>query len=721
MQTFINIAVGDDCRWRRVIDGQLKDKNPPQGGRIKFFDIEDNAIAYMRGVDGSHIFLCTKKMEKIVGSIRPKLLAILNDDELCFSGRIVKQLRLPTWFADLEEDSDRRRTIIKELPNFSTWVNNEQDDHWVAPEFDMALLAKIVDKLLTAVSKNERAKIVIACGRQNLEKAQKLLYYALRCIPVKLANQLTFNTAAKEMASFDICCGNFSDAEVEKCGGVRIDIEKVLSDRSDVSESEPFNNAYADYIQMLSVDSDPCERFYDEDDLDTLNATVYNEVLEVRGNKLTVKCKKNEVTVEELCDFADHAKGCDALVKKQLHKIADYLCLNYIGFTNCYFRLNVEYQDFYESFVTDKGRCPNWGSVENTDVLFSQNDERCNSEYIKILYDFWIGTKKNTVYKNNKTIEQFLFLKFDERFQNNVSLYDAFVAYWNSLTEDEFLEYLSHGTAWNTEVVSDYIIMRNGEKIVQLVEYCCKLKADKGIDSGIVSKICNKYLSVLFERKSEISVDDLRIIQQMTTENGIILEACILNDIQSKVDDERVRHRDQVIDSLSKNRRIEGLAKTKKRDRSVAKNYLKQKKKTNRINIDDEVVAYNIARLRERDCGEAGNIHNADWGGRLRIVAAIVGILFALQMIAFLCTDFLLLSKLYIFGFGFWGEFGLTVVMLIIGIFVWGFSAKEIWSQDECDHGQYEIKSAKMLNRLFMLCSVGTVIKALLAILFVVL
>lgn len=718
MQIFINVKLDTDCRWRRVIDGQLKDKIPHLGSDINFFDIEDCAVAYLRGENGSHIFMCTKKMERIVGSIRPKLLAILNDDELCFSGRIIKQLRLPSWFADLEEDSDRRRTIINELSDFSKWVNNKHDDPWVAPEFSMSLLAQIVDKLLTAVSKNESAKIVLACDQQNLKRAQKLLYYALRCLPVKISNKLTFNTAAKEMTSVDICCGNFSDAEVKEGGGVRIDIGKALSAQSDATESEHLHNAYAYYIRMLNVDEDPCDGFDDKDEVDALNAAVNNKVLEVKGNRLVEKCKTGNFTVEELNDFADSAKDSYELVKKQLQKIADYLCLNYTGFTNCYLRLTDEYQSFYSSFVTDKGRCPNWGSVEKTDSLIKY-DEKCNREYIKILYEFWCGEKRNTVYKKNKIIEQFLFLDYDKRFQINSSLYKAFQAYWDSLNEDDFLEYLSHGTAWGAEAVSDYIIIRNSETIIQLVKYCCELKAEKGIGSEIVSRICNKYLSGLFERKIESSVHDLQLVQKMATENGIVLDTSVSNAIQAKVDNERDQHRDKVIEFLSSNSQIEGIEKTKKRDKSVAEK--RQKKNASGINLDDEVVVYNIARLSERDCGEAGTIHNADWSGKLRVFSACVGILFVLQMIALGLADSLLLNKLYIFGCRFWIEVGLTGLIFLIGSFVWCHFEIKIYSLGKCDNKQYESRSATMLKWLFVLCGVATIIKVALAILFIVL
>lgn len=722
----LRLQTGQDATWQRPkINGTWDIQSPRGNYELDFSDnFKDCAFAYLQE-DNYHYFMCTKKTAEIYGCSQVELCAKLESDEVLsyFNKRIAVQLRLPDWFMTLESEREKVRFIAENISDFSKWVDQQDDDAWQPSNFPRPLLAKIVDDLLSAIKNNKRAKIVLICNEETLGRAQELLFKALRCLPVNLANRLTFNTAAKEIVPFDICCGKFSTAEVQKCGGVRIDLEKALSNQSVVSESELFHNPYADYIQMLSGDKDPCERFYNEDNVDTLNTLVNNEVLEVMVNKLTVKCKKGEVTVKELCDFADRAKGCDVLDKKQLHKIADYLCLNYIGFTRCYFHLADEYQSFYLSFVTDKGKCPGWNIDENIELLFSQNDEQgCNKEFIKMLYYIWQGEGQNTVYKTNNTISEFLFSDYDIRFRDNNSLHKAFKEYWDSLGENDLIEYLIHYDALSKKVVIDYIINRNGKTIEKFIEYCCDLKTNKGIDTNIVNKIFNRYLLNWLKNGSEKSVEVLESMSTITDKNGFILDSNISSEIQHQINIKNTNNSVQVINCLVEYNNAKVFGETKKRDIKIAKSWQKSTKKE--CNLDDDVVVYNIARLSERDCGMAGIIHNANKFGKLKSLELFTVILFFLQSIVLGLADFFLLNRLYIFGWQFWAQIVITGIMFLVGVFLWLHLYIKIHSEymseqshkPECDNKQYKSESVKILKSLFRVCVCATCIKVCFAI-----
>lgn len=737
MQLYIYIALGNDCRWRQTNNGRAVDRAPDVS--VDFLDIDDCAVAYMHE-NGLHVFSCTKNMPKLTGSVRPRLLATLKDGELPFKGRVEKQLCIPAWFENLEEDGDIEGTIIKELPDFSTWVC-DKDDGWTPPAFSTLLIAQIVDKLLTAINENQRAKVVLACSAQNLKAAQELLRCTLRCLPVKLANRLTFNTASKKIKPYDICCGipgqNFNEGLVEELDGVWFDIDGALADYSE-KEFIPFANAYAEYLSRLKNAEDPCDGYEESDDVDTLNAQVKEKVLIKKADKLVKKCKTNEIISDELINLKEFAQENSAAITKRLNKIAEYLSINYVGYTKFFINLTREDKDFYLSYVADKGKGFDLGGLDKTDSLITQNDEQDhNAEYISNLYGFWQGTTKKTAYKHNADIGKFLFSDYDKRFKENENLYNAFKKFWDSLNDDELIEFLKHGTALNSKDVESYIIFRKGKSPLDFVKYCCTLKNDKGISIETINRICNNYLLLTIndaESKGESLTEKLEQVQKITSGNSITLTPKVVDEIQKKIENEKNAKLESVVNylwgnDLWKKQYDEEDYETREEDKNRAKRWINEISKKDedsksekgegkpksKLNMDD-IVVYNIARLDERDCGEAGFDHGTDRSRQLKGMALLLLSLFFVQCVVWAVWDCVVLNRFYISGWAVWIEIVLTAIMALFGILIlFIFVFKNL--KYECDKDKFETVGVRYLKAFFVTWLVAAVLKIAVAVL----
>ncbi len=563
MDTYIKIAIENDARWRIVKDGVLQEFY----GTIGDADVTDslakksNAVAYARSPQsskGTHLFFCTTKMD----ASYPRLFARLSDKDVgnFFDGRIINQLVAPPWFTNLERNPNRKYTVFTNLQDFSKWVRHGDDvDAWVKPKFGMSLLAKIVDKLLIALKKSKKAHIVLSYNEKNIEDAQRLLYYSLRCLPRKLSNKFTFNTAASATISpFDICCGNFTKGAFNNVDGEFIDVEKALSNDADGTESN-LVNPYAYYISMLNGEIDPCAEYSDVDTLDVLNAKVNEKVLEYRGGKLVEKCRSNSLTVEDLKNFTDDVQsvpeGRVNVNAYRLSELASYIFINYTGFVKiCNSdKFSKKYKDFYLKHCVANYTV----NVEETDSLFKQNSDKIrfpllnnrdnsqkgNCEYIKNLYAFWSGTKSNKSYISDETIGSFLFSDFDKRFKDNANLRQAFIDYWKTLSDDDFLKYLSDSKP--AKSIEDYILMRkSNETPSQFVNFCCRLK--NVLPEETVSNICNKHLYSrihMVKSVTEESVNDLLSAKKTAESNGIELTDDVKNAITEQIKEEIKRKR----------------------------------------------------------------------------------------------------------------------------------------------------------------------------------
>lgn len=390
------------------------------------------------------------------------------------------------------------------------WIFEDQSAVFDDKSIDRRIAAEIVEQLLNAIARNEKAKVFITDSKAQDAKDNKmkdkayaaalqLLKFCIRCLPIRLANRLSFNTNIYHLCvkEFDLSCSetlgtDFS--ETDKAEVSVIDLRKAPND----DRLRQLQHKYARYVAQSH--GNPCEGADKIEDVEKLDAFAATLIFRDCCTTLSQKIDQAErIKLEELNALkdayenaahdqndADSKKDNDLLVKIALACLFDYDYYKIAeGNSELYSFLNDRLADFSDRVCVPDA---NW---EKLYERLNGGKEEMGKKYLLFLYESQKRFAKKHPYLNE--IKNALFAFGGQNFsENNEHLKQIYILFFQCLHEKNVLfEYIKQNEkALDHPVFLDALkaIYRDLEKQFEFIKKLEDLK-DKAIKKDIPRKV----------------------------------------------------------------------------------------------------------------------------------------------------------------------------------------------------------------------------------------